>query len=321
MKISFHFMASLSLSVSTMALSMPTSLIINNKGGGHVTIGYHLCRALTAKGHKVTIIQNSDIDNEKMPFTSYSDLDAEILKIPFDETFALPEGRDEFDFVFDNNSKAPTGPVESAILRDVKTKLYTYVGSAGIYERPESLSEGEPLDETMPIKVSKPTAQFEAALAASSIPHVLFRCQYIYGPLCPKKYLDYYLDRISKEETLPIPSPGTQIVSLTDVRDVASQLASVVDGPLFPKSGEVYNTGTTNDLKHTYVDVAKIIGGKLGKKPKIELVDEAPDFPFRAKEFFVNSKKSITDLDFDGGKMSLESYVGELVDEFQGRGK
>lgn len=165
------------------------------------------------------------------------------------------------------------------------------MGSAGIYEKPSDLPLNTPLDESMPINPKKPAAKFEAALSSTTIPHVLFRCQYIYGPLCAKHYLDYFSHRIANSLPVPVPSPGTQIVSLTDVRDVALQLSKVCD--VVPPSGSIFNTGTFNDLKHTYFDVANMIGEGLSKKPDICLVDPdvKTDFPFRAKEFFVKSNK------------------------------
>lgn len=175
----------------------PTSLIINGKGGGHVAIGFHLAKELEKRNHKVTIIQNSDIDPNKPPFNQYSTLpDAvEVKIVDFTEGFALPSGG-EYDYVFDNNSKAPSGPVETAVLASVRPRrCYAYVGSAGIYEKPASHPFNSPLNEDMPIAASKACAEFETALAATGVPHVLFRCQYIYGPHCGKHYLDYFLGR------------------------------------------------------------------------------------------------------------------------------
>ncbi|GMI44023.1 hypothetical protein TrCOL_g12716 [Triparma columacea] len=301
------------------SLSVARSLIVNGKGGGHVAIGYHLAKELNSKGHEVTILQNCDVDNNKVPFSSYSSLDAEIVTMPFDDDFEYPF-KAQFDFVFDNNSKSPDGPVESALLAAKPAKQrYTFVGSAGIYEKPSSHPHNIPLDESMPTNGEKGAAQFEAALTSTDIPHIIFRCQYIYGPLCPKHYLDYYTYRINNNLPVPIPAPGTQLVSLTDVRDVAEQLGKVVDA--LPPSGSIFNTGTFNDLKHNYIDVANLIGKGLGKTPEVKLYDPdvKTDFPFRAKEFFVKSGKSVKELSFSGGSQTLEGFLGELVSSFESR--
>ena len=80
--------------------------------------------------------------------------------------------------MFDNNSKAPSGPVETAMLASARPKrCYAYVGSAGIYEKPASHPFNSPLNEDMPVTASKACAEFETALAATGVPHVLFRCQ------------------------------------------------------------------------------------------------------------------------------------------------
>ncbi|GMI01267.1 hypothetical protein TrST_g11726 [Triparma strigata] len=300
---------------------VPKTLIVNGKGGGHVAIGYHLAKELTSKGHDVTILQNDDVDSSKNPFSSYADLTTtKVLNKPFDDTFTYPFKELEFDFVFDNSSKDPSGPVESVLLKANPAKQrYTFIGSAGIYEKPSSLPHNSQLTEAMPVNSAKPAAQFEKALQESSIPHILFRCQYMYGPLCSKHYLDYFTHRIKSSLPVPVPSPGTQIVSLTDVRDVAKQLSKVCDA--LPPSGSIFNTGTFNDLKHTYIDVANMIGEGLNMKPDIRLYDpnSKTDFPFRASEFFVKSDKSVSELDFDGGIHELKKYIPEIVKSFEQR--
>lgn len=300
------------------------SLIVNGKGGGHVAIGYHLAETLSRdQGHQVTILQNDDVDFTQTPFNAYANLpsDVQIVMKSFDSTFSYPFKDLEFDFVFDNNSKDPTGPVESALLKSNPCKQrYTFVGSAGIYEKPDSLPHNSPLNESMPINTKKPAAKFEAALSSASIPHILFRCQYIYGPLCSKNYLDYFTYRIKNTLPLPIPSPGTQIASLTDVRDVANQLSCVCIS--LPPTGSIFNTGTFNDLKHSYVDIAEMIGDGLNKTPDVKLIDPEikTDFPFRAKEFFVKSDKSVKEFDnFGGGEKKLKNYIPEIISSFDAR--
>lgn len=114
----------------------------------------------------MTILQNNDIDKTKVPFSSYGTLDAEIVTTSFDDTFEYPF-MDQFDFVFDNNSKSPDGPVESALLAANPAKQrYTFVGSAGIYEKPSSHPHNSPLDESMPINSGK--GEEEARLRVNS---------------------------------------------------------------------------------------------------------------------------------------------------------
>ena len=150
-------------------------------GAGHVAIGYHLAKELNSKGHEVTILQNCDVDNNKVPFSSYSSLDAEIVTMPFDDDFEYPF-KAQFDFVFDNNSKSPDGPVESALLAAKPAKQrYTFVGSAGIYEKPSSHPHNIPLDESMPtngekgkneqaIKMSNNTSLTRHSFLSSQVP-------------------------------------------------------------------------------------------------------------------------------------------------------
>ena len=78
-------------------------------------------------------------------------------------------------------------------------------------------------------------------MESAPFPAAAFRPQYIYGPKANKfTYLDYYFDRISSSSPLPVPGSGSQLVSLTDARDVASMLAKSVR---CKGKFEVYNCG------------------------------------------------------------------------------
>lgn len=56
-------------------------LIIQNKGGGHGEIGYHLAQQLVAKGKSVTILHEGDGPNAKEAHRKYGDLDSLGVKI------------------------------------------------------------------------------------------------------------------------------------------------------------------------------------------------------------------------------------------------
>ena len=55
-----------------------SALIIQNKGGGHGEIGYHLAKALAAKDLDVTIDQDASATKEALPFKLYDELSATV---------------------------------------------------------------------------------------------------------------------------------------------------------------------------------------------------------------------------------------------------
>ena len=76
----YYYALSLSLgsrpaarSTVRMAAGDGSALIIQNKGGGHGEIGYHLALQLAAKGTRVTILHEGP-DKGKPPHNAYGDL-------------------------------------------------------------------------------------------------------------------------------------------------------------------------------------------------------------------------------------------------------
>eukprot|EP00957_Ditylum_brightwellii_P111320 8489669-Ditylum_brightwellii.AAC.1 len=127
---------------------------------------------------------------------------------------AMLGGREaSFDYVWDNNSKGVEGGSSKAILECAKAwncKLFTYVSSAGIY-KPTEETTFPMAEDTTPIKESAGQAQFEEYAAEIGLPLVSFRPQYIYGPKSNKwDYIDWYFDRLCRDQVLPIPGDGSQ---------------------------------------------------------------------------------------------------------------
>lgn len=78
---------------------------------------------------------------------------------------------------------------------------------------------------------TKETGQLavEKHLAELGLPWTSFRPQYIYGPKTNKReYLDWFIDRIIRDRTCPLPGDGTQRASVTNAEDVAAMMTSVV---------------------------------------------------------------------------------------------
>merc|ERR1740130_261775 len=59
---------------SALTFHMDAALILQNKGGGHGEIGYHLAKQLKDKGLDVVMLQAQDAKMDKPPFKDYAEL-------------------------------------------------------------------------------------------------------------------------------------------------------------------------------------------------------------------------------------------------------
>ena len=87
----------------SLAPNSPSFLIVQNSGGGHGSIGYHLAKRL-AKVGPVTFLQDSACDKSKEPFASYNNLEIDVDIQYLDFKTDLPS-LPQFDVVIDNFSK------------------------------------------------------------------------------------------------------------------------------------------------------------------------------------------------------------------------
>lgn len=101
-----------SAAVAVVAMAA-TALIVQNKGGGHGEIGYHLALKLAKeKGLKVTMIQDSACKQDKPPFDSYNDLtqagvDIKMADLQNGGLSAAMQGVQPCEYVFDNQNICP----------------------------------------------------------------------------------------------------------------------------------------------------------------------------------------------------------------------
>ena len=54
--------------------AVDSTLIIQNKGGGHGEIGYHLAKELASRGHKVTLLQDASATDPTEMETIYKNM-------------------------------------------------------------------------------------------------------------------------------------------------------------------------------------------------------------------------------------------------------
>eukprot|EP00560_Eucampia_antarctica_P005605 CAMPEP_0197832508 /NCGR_PEP_ID=MMETSP1437-20131217/15113_1 /TAXON_ID=49252 ORGANISM="Eucampia antarctica, Strain CCMP1452" /NCGR_SAMPLE_ID=MMETSP1437 /ASSEMBLY_ACC=CAM_ASM_001096 /LENGTH=401 /DNA_ID=CAMNT_0043435923 /DNA_START=47 /DNA_END=1252 /DNA_ORIENTATION=+ len=316
------------------SLSMSSALIIQNKGGGHGELGFQIAKALelNEKITSVTILQDDACNDEREPFKSYgSDIpNVNIVKTSLaDESMtseSLKEilGGKSFEYVWDNASKGPVGSGKAICdcAKEWDTKLLTYVSSAGIYQ-----PTGEfPMPETTPVKESAGQNQYDNYAVELGVPLVSFRPQYIYGKKASKNdYLDWFFDRLVRELPLPIPSSGSQKVSLTNSEDVASLLTAALGNEEAAIEQRFFNCGT--DQIYTYDEVAYMCAEAAGiskDNVNIEHYDHESlgkaTFPFRMTDFYVAPDTAKDKLGWGGPKDSLKDDLKWYYEGYVQRG-
>jgi len=314
---------------SAFSLSMSSALIVQNKGGGHGELGFQLAKNLSSnpKITSITILQDSACNDSKEPFKSYStDIPSvKIVKADLaDESMTAATIQsllgDSYDYVWDNASKGASGCGKAVVdcAKSWNSKLLTYVSSAGIY-KPNDVF---PMPETTPIKDTAGQAQYELYAMENGLPFVSFRPQYIYGEKSNKwDYIDYFFDRLVRNEPVPIPGDGSQKVSLTNSADVASLLVSVLNDESAAVQQAFFNCGT--DQLVTYDEVASMCAEVAGVDANIQHYDASlgkAAFPFRLTDFYVSPDMAKSKLGWEGPRHNLREDLSWYFDSYKARG-
>lgn len=326
-------------------------LIVQNKGGGHGSIGYQLCKNLKTENPSLEVVMLQDKCNRKKePFNAYDELTAlgvQIVEENVSNSFlfhtfylilcvqlsdiktseALPKSvlEGKFDFIVDNWSK---GPENSNVFIDVAkkaaTKQYVFISSGGMYKAGNVM----PIVETDAVKDTNGARTVELSLIASQVPYTFIRPQYIYGPKTSKRYLDFFIGRAARRLPIPVPLSGQQLVCLSHIDDVATLIAATIDHPA--AKNEVFNCGSDEfisyqglcSLIHTTVGVEEKDRKFLYYEPKdFDQWDGSGvmEFPFRRETFIVSSNKAKVQLGWKP-KFSIAKEIKAEVDAYAALG-
>ena len=270
--------------------------IVQNKGGGHGELGFHLAKDLiNKKVNDITILQDTAAKMSSQPFCEYNTLtNVNIIPCDLSDTNAIETALNNksFKYMIDNFSKE---------INTVKTLLkcsedYLYVSSGGMYKGDCPLTGHTESDDVKNDNACRIIEEYLSSDASGTIPFSSFRPQYIYGTNTNKRgNLDYFYDRISRDIPVPIPDNGNQLIALTNAVDVASGITSVIECNASSKDGSIFNLGTDKFI--SYNDLVDEVGRSLGKS-SVEKVyydpnslDFKPAFPFRPKTFTVDPSK------------------------------
>mmetsp|Transcript_24701 Transcript_24701/g.41183 ORF Transcript_24701/g.41183 Transcript_24701/m.41183 type:complete len:374 (-) Transcript_24701:157-1278(-) len=297
------------------------ALIVQNKGGGHGTVGYNLCKELIAANPSldVTILQDA-CDYSKPPFSSYDELKAlgaNIVETKIAES--VPDLSGSFDYIVDNWSKdATNAAVAIDIAKASNSKQLLFVSSAGMYKP----ADASPHVETDAVK-DNGARQVEVAIMESGVPYTFMRPQYIYGPKISKRYLDFFMGRANRKLPIPLPLSGEQLVCLTHIEDVATLLSAAVGHPA--ATNEIFNCGT--DRYVSYQGICTLIHDVL-KTPeedrKYMYYDPkdfshwkgsgAQVFPFRRDTFITTPSKAKLALGWSPAHVFSDDVAAEVAD-------
>lgn len=305
-------------------------LILNTKGAGHGFIGLHLARKLLQEGNKVDLLQVGG-DPSFGPFAKYPSLASEFPNFSFSFGSVSDASSAAYDAVYDNNAKS-SGDAGPAIAAGKNGAEVFYVASAGAYAYDPNTAPhfvGDPAEGA--------TVDVENLLREQGVSSVNFRPIYIVGEDCSKReYLDYFFDRIVRDRPLLLPGNGSELTSLTDVRDIAAMLAAALGKGM---KNETLNL--VNNRAVTFDGVVKMCEDACGKKANVVRYD--PDdikkkmdgfvpkkaFPFRPRHFFADPGEATAKLgwtpEFSGSadklaaviRASYEDYVAMGLDKKQ----
>lgn len=319
-------LVSLSYSPNTLVSALSSGgsskvLIIQNKGGGHGTIGYYLSKAIKEKSPSSEVVILQDKCNyNKLPFSAYGELASlGVRVIDADVASADPAVMGDFtaDYIVDNWSKSEGNAAFVAdITKKQAVKQLLFVSSAGMYDSGYTA----PHIETDPVKESNGARKVEATYMDCGIPYTFLRPQYIYGEKSDKRYLDYFIGRATRQLPIPLPLSADQLVCLTHCEDVAGLIESAIGHSA--ALNEVFNCGT--DRYISYQGLCQLVHREVGSQeqdrgylyfdPKLY---GSVQFPFRRETFVTSPGKAKRLLQW-APKHTLEGDMGVEVADYKG---
>lgn len=306
------------------------TLIIQNKGGGHGEIGYHLALQLVKEKNTPITILHEGPNKGKPPHNAYSDLETAGVEVIWCDNLndasaciAKLEGA-KFSAVVDNWSKQPEQIQPYAELaKGWDVTIYAYVSSAGMYTPPKG--DFGAIREDCAVK-SSGQRQAEEKLNELGLPWSCFRPQYIYGPKQGKSYLASFFDRLTRGRAVPVPNAGDQYVTITHAADNAAMIAAAIGNE--KAVGQVFNCATSSLI--TYNELIEVCAKAAGAEYTIEHYDpkalpkgvELPKgfFPFRDTPFYVSVDKAADLLGFTPMHSIAEDATWYYTDNYVAQG-
>ena len=310
-------------------------LIVQNKGGGHASLGFSICEELRSRSQSadVVLLQDPNCDMNQEPFRSYDTLRAQnivVLKkdLHKDEgAIELVLDLGDFDYVIDNwSKKVSDAEIVTKLVTATKAKHLTYISSAGMYQ---ANSDMLPLLESDSIRSDNEAHKIETFYQGQNIPFTFFRPQYLYGEKANKRYLDYFIGRGFRKFPIFLPGNGDQLISLTHNNDAARMVLLALGqedamNNVFNCVSEKYITtyglceivhdalGTPQeDRKYLFYDPQDFLHWEDMRYATTSVTD----YPFRFDSFITSCHKSVIDLGYHSER-NLEADIKAVVHSY-----
>jgi len=307
-------------------------VIVQNKGGGHGSIGYSLSKQLKQKNPSLEVILLQDkCDRKKVPFSSYPELESmgvQIIESKLSEqaagTAPTALAGMKIDFVVDNwSKKEENAGLAMALAKEGGAKQLLFVSSGGMYKGGGVM----PQVETDAIKEND-ARKIEKAMIASGLPCTFVRPQYIYGAKSNKRYLDYFIGRAFRKLPIPLPLHGEQLLSLTHIDDASSLIAAALGND--KSIGQVFNCASDRYISYKGLCslVHKALGNEASDCSHLYYEPKAFDnwdgtgvmeFPFRRETFIVSPSKAQQLLGWKATH-TIEQDIKEEIAEWEANG-
>lgn len=281
--------------------------------GGTRFIGVYLTKQLVNQGHDVVLLNRG---NHPSPVEG---LETIVCDRTNPDALKSSLSGQSFDAIFDNNGRELAHTQPLADMYKGKLQHYIYVSSAGVYAKSDQMphAEGDAVD---PNSRHKGKFHTEDYLTEQGIPFTAIRPVYIYGPQNYNPLEQWFFDRLTRDQPIPIPGSGMALTHLGHCEDLATAMVAVLGNA--KAIGQIYNI--SGDKAVTFDGLAKACAIATGKDPNaIQIVHYDPAqfdfgkkkaFPMRVQHFFADISKAKADLSWqptfslvDGLKDSYEN--------------
>ncbi len=201
-----------------------------------------------------------------------------------------------FDLIVDSSGRKLEDTQKLLKFSGVPKERFIYVSSAGVYDNTQffPISEDTPIDNESR-HIGK--AKTELWLRNEGIPFTSFRPTYIYGPGNYNPIEKWFFDRITNNQTIPVPGDGQIITQLGHVSDLADAISKSLETD--KAVNQIYNCSgcqavTFKGLIETAVEATgrRVSDVQLRSFDPLRLDPKArKSFPLRLTNFFTDTKK------------------------------
>ena len=268
--------------------------------GGAGFIGSHLCDALLAAGHKLTVVDDLSTGHrsnlsQDVAFIEGDCGDRSIIKPLMQEVdgvfhlaaiASVQRSREQWFDTSMTNQMATVALLE-AIKHSGRTIPFVYASSAAVYGDPDEslmpLQETTPMEPLTPYGADKAGCELHANVAAHvfGIPTIGLRFFNIFGPRQDPSspysgVISIFVNRISNDESVTIFGDGEQTRDFVYVADVVEHLNAAMQG-LHTNgitAGSVFNvcggrTVSVNQLADVIAEVCGVTAKKEYNEPRV----------------------------------------------------